>query len=68
MVELGYAFQEVKRGLQYIESECCQEDSELEGLQNLVSSIGLSTSVKKLVDAFFVVKKKDYMLITLLTT
>ena len=40
LVELGYAFQEVKRDLQYIESECCQEDSELEDLQGLASSIG----------------------------
>ena len=65
LVELGYAFQEVKRDLQYIESECCKEDSELEDLQGLGSSIGLSASVKKLVDAFLVVEKKDYMLITI---
>lgn len=65
LIELGYAFQEVKRDLQYIESECCEEDSELEDLQGLGSSIGLSTSVKKLVDAFLVVEKKDYMLITI---
>lgn len=65
LVELGYAFQEVKRDLQYIESECCQEDSELEDLQGLASSIGLSASVKKLVDAFLIVEKKDYMLITI---
>lgn len=65
LVELGYAFQEVKRDLLYIESECCQEDSELEDLQGLASSIGLSASVKKLVDAFLVVEKKDYMLITI---
>ena len=65
LVELGNAFQEVKRDLQYIESDCCQEDSELEDLQGLASSIGLSASVMKLVDAFLVVERKDYMLITI---
>lgn len=65
LVELGRAFQEVKRDLQYIVSDCCQEDSELEDLQGLASSIGLGASVNKLVDAFLFMEKKDYMLITI---
>ena len=63
LMELCQAFQNVKRDLQYIESECCTEDSEIEDLQGLASSIGLSTSVRNLVDEFLYVQKKAYLLV-----
>lgn len=63
LVELSYAFQNVKRDLQYLESESCVEDSEIEDLQGLASSIGLSTSIKGLVNEFLSVEKKNYLLV-----
>ena len=63
LMELSLAFQNVKRDLQYMDSECCTEDSEIEDLQGLASSIGLSSSIKELVNEFLSVEKNAYLLV-----
>lgn len=62
LMELSQAFQNVKRDLQYMESDCCTEDSEIEDLQGLASSIGLSKSIRELVSEFLSIEGKDYLL------
>lgn len=65
LMELSLAFQNVKRDLQYMESDCCTEDSEIEDLQGLASSIGLSASIRELVNEFLAIEKKGYLLISI---
>lgn len=63
--KLSREFQMVKQNLAFSEKSCYEEDSELEDLQGLASSIRLSESMQKLVRSFLDIEKKDYLLISI---
>lgn len=61
--KLRECFQKVKRNIEYMTSPRCEEDSELEDLNGLASSVELRKSICNLVDTFLSVQEKKYMLI-----